>query len=126
MENYINSRRIIWITIILSFLTILLYIFSYNLQKWPILIALFIFERLAAPFTGNCFGDALEQVGELLDLDLRESKALVASIITLLGFIVVMIAVYLYILFTAPLLFILLMIAELIDKGIEKFSLKKA
>ena len=113
---------------ILSLLIMPLYIFSYSLQNWKILIILFIFERLATPFTGKSFGDALEQVGDLLNQNLnrKEAKKLLVIIVTLIGFVITMISLYLYILFTAPFLFILLMIAELIDKGIDKFILKRA
>ncbi len=128
MESYIQNRRVIWMTMILSLLIMPLYIFSYSLQNWKILIILFIFERLATPFTGKSFGDALEQVGDLLDQNLnrKEAKKLLVIIVTLIGFVITMISLYLYILFTAPFLFILLMIAELIDKGIDKFILKRA
>lgn len=128
MEHKIKNQSVIWMTMILSLLIMPLYIFSYGLQNWPVLIILFIFERFATPFTGKSFGDALDQVGDLLDQDLnqKEAKKVLALIVTLIGFVIVMIGMYIYILFTSPLLFTLLMFAELVDKGIEKFILKRA
>ena len=127
MENKIEHKGVIWMTMILSVLILPLYLLSYNQQNWLVFIVLFIFERCAAPFTGKNFGDALEQVGDLLDQDLnqREAKKVLGLVATLIAFVIVMIGMYVYILFTSPLLFTFLMIAELIDKGIEKFIFKR-
>ena len=127
MENKIEHKGVIWMTMILSLLILPLYLLSYNQQNWFVFIVLFIFERCAAPFTGKSFGDALEQVGDLLDQDLnqQEAKKVLGLLVTLIGFVIVMIGLYIYILFDSPLLFIFLMIAELIDKVIEKFILKR-
>lgn len=127
MENKIEHKGVIWMTMILSLLILPLYLLSYNQQNWFVFIVLFIFERCAAPFTGKSFGDALEQVGDLLDQDLnqQEAKKVLGLLVTLIGFVIVMIGLYIYILFDSPLLFIFLMIAELIDKGIEKFIFKR-
>ena len=127
MENKIEHKGIIWMTMVLSLLILLLYLLSYNQQNWFVFIVLFIFERCAAPFTGKSFGDALEQVGDLLDQDLnqKEAQKVLGLLVILIGFVIVMIGLYIYILFVSPVLFTFLMIAELIDKGIEKLIFKR-
>lgn len=127
MENKIEHKDVIWMKMILSLLILPLYLLSYNQQNWFVFIFLFIFERCAAPFTGKSFGDALEQVGDLFDQDLnqKEAKKVLGLLVTLIAFVIVMSALYIYILFDSPLLFTFLMIAELIDKGIEKFIFKR-
>ena len=127
MENKIEHKGIIWMTMVLSLLILLLYLLSYNQQNWFVFIILFVFERCAAPFTGKSFGDALEQVGDLLDQDLnqKEAQKVLGLLVILIGFVIVMIGLYIYILFVSPVLFTFLMIAELIDKGIEKLIFKR-
>lgn len=127
MENRIEHKVVIWMTMILSLLILPLYLLSYNQQNWFVFVVLFIFERFAAPFTGKNFDDAIEQVGDLLEQDLnqKEFKKVLGFLVTLIAFVIVMIRLYIYILFDSPLLFTFLMIAELIDKGIEKFIFKR-
>ena len=88
---------------------------------------MFIFERIITPYTGKSFEHTLDQLGEILDKDLdeSESKRVLKVIVSLIAFVIVAIGIYIYALISHPLLFTILMLAEIIDKIIEKFILKR-
>ena len=121
-KKLIKDQHIIWMTMILSILILVFYLLSYTKEAWILFLIMFIFERIITPYTGKSFEHTLDQLG---DLDESESKRVLKVIVSLIAFVIVAIGIYIYALISHPLLFTILMLAEIIDKIIEKFILKR-
>ena len=126
-KKLIKDQHIIWMTMILSILILVFYLLSYTKEAWILFLIMFIFERIITPYTGKRFEHTLDQLGEILDKDLdeSESKRVLKVIVSLIAFVIVAIGIYIYALISHPLLCTILMLAEIIDKIIEKFILKR-
>lgn len=123
----IKDQHIIWMTMILSISILVFYLLSYTREAWIPFLMMFILERIMTPYTGKSFEHALDQLGEILDKDLdeAESKKVLKVIVILIAFVIIAIGIYIYALICHPLLFAILMVAEIIDKIVEKFILKR-
>lgn len=127
-KKLIKDQHVMWLTMILSLAMLLFYLLSYVREAWIPFLAMFIFERITTPYIGKSFECALDQVGELLDRDLdeSESKSVLKVIVILIAFVILAIGIYIYALLCHPVLFGILMVAEIIDKIIERYILKRA
>lgn len=126
-KKLIKDQHIIWMTMILSISILVFYLLSYKKEAWIPFLMMFILERIITPYTGKSFEHALDQLGEILDKDLDEadSKRVLKMILVLIVFVIVALGIYIYALICHPLLFGILMFAEIIDKIIERYILKR-
>lgn len=109
-------------TFAISLLTVPLYIYTFKNGLWTFWI-IFILDRILSPLLSPKFEQSLESIDLEANSD-KEFKVLGRFIILIVLFCIVGVGLMIYVLFTCPKLFIVLMLGELLDKIAEKYILK--
>ena len=116
-----QNQLIIIMTISLGLLMFPLYIISFNRQQLLFFGTVYLVDRLITACTGGAFSHALTAIEQKVDsgIDVKESKKFGNFLLWMIGWIILVVIIYVYILVTNLPLFIMMMSGELMDKLIE-------